>query len=127
MKSASYIVSLVALGASAFAEAGTLHCAPYGSGGYCEYNGRVREAYVNKFDQVIVYFDESFDVSVPSQAGFTVSNASAAMLTISDNPDFAKMFYASVLSAQARGATVRIQMMSVIHGYLMADRIWVVE
>ena len=120
---------IAVLGAIAAGEsvAGSLTCAPYGGGAYCQYDGKGAEAYVNAYDLIHVYFDQSFDISVPAQVGFNVSSASVAVVPISANPDFAKMFYSTVLSAQARSAAVRIQMTSTSGGYLRADRIWVIE
>lgn len=105
--------------------AGSLTCAPHSGGAYCQYDGKVSE--VNTYDVIHVYFDQSFDVSIPAQVGFSVSSASVAVVPISENADFSRMFYASLLSAQARGASVRIQMQSMSGQYLKADRIWVTE
>ncbi len=107
--------------------AGSLTCAPYGGSAYCQYDGKVSEAYVNTYGDIHLYFDQSFDVGIPAQVGFSVSSAAVAVVPISENPDFAKMFYATLLSAQARGASVRIQMTSTSGAYLRADRIWVAE
>jgi len=46
---------------------------------------------------------------------------------MADNPDYAKSLYASMLSAQARGATVSVQLWGVSAGYMKMDRIWVYE
>jgi hypothetical protein len=110
------------------ARAGAPNCYVYGSGGYCEYYGRVSQAYINASEQIILYFDAPVD---PAQAaavglsGVTVSNA--AIHYMAGNKDVGKALFAAMLAAQARGAQVRIQMHSVQGGYLVFDRIWVQE
>ena len=51
----------------------------------------------------------------------------AAIYNMQTNPDFGKSLFAAMLAAQARGAMVSVQMMSVSNGYLVMDRIWVKE
>lgn len=94
----------------------------------CQYTGKVRQAYINSGGMILLYFDTALDLSAPSSVGLDgVTNASAAAVFKNDTPDFAKSFYASVLSAQARDATISIQMKSSKYGYLVADRIWIVQ
>jgi hypothetical protein len=103
-------------------------CYVYGSGGYCQYNGKVREAYINAYDQVILYFDMPVDPAHAASVGLTgVTIPGAAMYTMTGNKDFGKALFAAMLAAQARGAEVSIQMHSVSGGYLVMDRIWVKE
>jgi hypothetical protein len=109
----------------ALALAGSLNCGMSGTLRYCQYDGRVSRAYVNAYDQIIVYFDTDFGVSVPAQVGFSVSAANAATVSTVAKPDFAKMLYASVLAAQAQDKTITLQMYEVANGLLVADRIWV--
>jgi hypothetical protein len=46
---------------------------------------------------------------------------------MSDNPDYAKAMYATLLAAQARGATIEIQMWGALAGYMKLDRVWINE
>jgi hypothetical protein len=110
------------------ASAGAPHCHPWGSSGYCQYDGRVVQAYVNAYHEVILYFDtplNAADATNVGLAGVTVTNA--AIYNTTSNPDFGKSLLAAMLSAQARGARVSVQMSSVLNGYLVVDRIWVME
>lgn len=116
------------LGQVSSARADAPNCYPYGATGYCEYHGTVSQAYVNAYNQIIFYFDTPFDPSSAAAVGLTgVSSNNAAIYNTTTNPDFGKALLASMLSAQARGARVRVQMMSVWSGYLVIDRIWVSE
>src|SRR5262249_32356713 len=77
---------------------------------------------------VILYFDTSFNTSIATSVGLTgVSINNAAMYNMQSNPDFGKSLFAALLAAQARGATISVQMSSVLDGYLVMDRIWVNE
>jgi len=93
-------------------------------GGYCNYEGKVQKVYINSGGLILIYFNKAIDVSVASEAGFTITNGSAAAFTVTKNPDFAKMFYSTALAAQASGRNVTIQMTGVNSGYLEFDRIW---
>lgn len=118
------VFSLVAAPASA----GAPQCYPWQNTGYCQYNGKVREAYVNAYDQVILYFDADVNPANAAAVGLTgVTVTSAAMFSMSTNKDFGKMLFAALLSAQARGAEISVQMLTVNGGYLVIDRIWVKE
>jgi hypothetical protein len=104
-------------------------CYVYGSGGYCQYNGKVREAYINSSEQIILYFDAPVDAAQAASvglAGVTVTGA-AIYNMVGGSKDFGKSLFAAMLAAQARGAEVSIQMHSVSGGYLVMDRIWVKE
>jgi hypothetical protein len=117
---------VVAMLPSNNAQASAPTCHSYSGSGYCEYNGVVQQAYVNSSGFIIVYFDTAFDLSAASSAGIpgvTVSNACG--FQVSDNAEYAKMLYATALSAQARGATVSIQLWGTTQGYLKCDRIWI--
>lgn len=110
------------------AAAAAPHCHPYQSTGYCQYDGKVARAYINAYKQIILYFDTPFDPSSAAAVGLTgVSIDNAAVYNISTDADFGKSLFAAMLSAQARGATISVQMMSVSAGYLVIDRIWVDE
>jgi hypothetical protein len=124
------IIGVIALGATQApdAYASAPQCYPYGSTGYCQYDGRVTKVYVNAYNQVILYFDAPVNSANAAAVGMTgVTVESAAIYNINSNLEFAKMLLASLLAAQARGATVTVQMMSVSGGYLEMDRIWVNE
>jgi hypothetical protein len=104
------------------------YCGMAGTQGYCQYQGKVSQAYVNAYQEILLYFDAPVPASEVAVAGFTgVSNFGAARFHMAGNPDFGKMLYASLLAAQARGATVTVQMYSSGGGYLQIDRIWVSE
>ncbi|MEO8016533.1 MAG: hypothetical protein ABI769_01860 [Pseudomonadota bacterium] len=104
------------------------HCHPYGASGYCQYDGKVSRVYINAYQQVILYFDSTFntaDATAVGIAGVSINNA--AVFNTATNPEFAKALFAAMLTAQARGATVSVQMSSSSSGYLLMDRIWVNE
>jgi hypothetical protein len=109
------------------AMAGTLNCGVIGSQPYCQYHGRVSRAYVNAYDQILLYFDADFGTAVPGQAGLSVTSGAAAMVSMTVKPEFARMFYASILAAQGQGKTITVQMYAVANGYLQVDRVWVNE
>jgi hypothetical protein len=110
------------------ATAGAPNCYPYNSTGYCQYDGRVREAYINAYNQVILYFDTPVNPAHAASVGLGgVTVDSAAIFNMQSNPDFGKSLFAAMLAAQARGAIVSVQMSSVSGGYLVMDRIWVKE
>lgn len=91
---------------------------------YCQYVGPVSQAYVNANKDVLLFFDVPFgsaaEMTIPG-----VSNLSACVVVGAGNLDFAKMFYASALAAQAGGKTVTVQMWGSAIGYAACDRIWV--
>jgi hypothetical protein len=126
LSSLAFAAVLSAVHSSAFAA--PTHCHPYGSSGYCQYDGKVRQAYINAYQQVILYFDSTFNTADAAAVGISgVSVNSAAVYNMGTNPDFGKALFAAMLSAQARGATVSVQMSSSSGGYLLIDRIWVSE
>ena len=103
-------------------------CYPYGGAGYCQYTGKVVKAYVNAYDQILLYFDAPVDLNHAVSVGLTGASVSvAAIYNMAANKDFGKMLYATLLAAQSRGANVEVQMHSVSGGYLAIDRIWIVE
>lgn len=125
---AAAIVAVFAVVQFSPATAAAPNCHPYNGYGYCQYDGRVREAYINAYNQIILYFDTPAslaNVAAVGLAGVTVDNA--AIYNMQTNPDFGKALFAALLAAQARGATVSVQMHSVSGGYLVMDRIWVKE
>jgi hypothetical protein len=110
------------------AAADSFGCYPYSGSWYCQYTGRVQRAYVNSNKEVILYFENAISPSAPANVGASgVTVYAGAMYPGNEDPDFAKMLYASLLAAQARGVAVSIQMHAVHAGYLKMDRIWVEE
>ena len=99
-------------------------CHSHSSGNYCQYTGLVKRIYVNSGNLILIYFDAPVDVATANGYGMGISNGSAAAFSVSDNPEFAKLFYSTALSAQASGRAVSIQMRSNQSGYLKFDRIW---
>jgi hypothetical protein len=110
------------------ANADAPHCHAYANGGYCQYDGRVREAYINAYNEVILYFDTPFDAAHAASVGLSgITVTGAAKFNMASNKDFGKSLFAALLAAQARGANVSVQMHSVAGGWLVIDRIWVKE
>lgn len=97
------------------------------SGGYCSYSGFVSRIYVNKFNDILVYFDTPMESGAADTAGYTVNNHNAAILNIDENPEFAKLFYSTALAAQSTKRKISIQMRGVRSGYLKIDRVWLGE
>jgi hypothetical protein len=88
----------------------------------------VSQAYINSANQIILYFDTSMSPTAPSSVGIAgVSVYDAAIYNMSENVEFGKALYATLLSAQARGATVSVQMWGTYAGYMKMDRIMVYE
>ncbi len=122
------ILSVVCITAAPFAEAGTHTCAVSSAGPYCQFTGKVARAYVNESNTILLYFDTPLDLNQPADVGIEgVTIAGAAAYPQTDNPEFGKMLYASMLAAQARGATIVVQMRGRYGGYLRMDRIWVYQ
>jgi hypothetical protein len=120
--------ALVSMLGSSAANAGAPQCYPYGSSGYCQYQGKVAQAYINAYSEILLYFDTAANPADVAAVGLTgVTNYHAARYHTVANPDFGKALYASLLAAQARGALVTVQMHSTGGGYLQIDRIWVSE
>ena len=121
-------LALFALCAASSALAAPPQCYTYYGSGYCQYTGRVSRVYVNSSNQIILYFDAAMSPTAPSSVGISgVSVFDSGIYNITDNPDYAKMLYASLLAAQARGAIVDIQLWGTSVGYMKLDRIWVNE
>jgi hypothetical protein len=94
------------------------------SGGYCQYTGKVKQIYVNAGNTILMYFDTPINLEQAASAGFTnVTQRTAGAIYISKSPEFAKMFYATALAAQASGRNVTVQLRG-NGGYLEIDRIW---
>lgn len=120
------MVLMVSLLASFTALASTPVC--YSShNGYCHYEGKVSRIYVNSGNLILLYFDTTMDPDEGSTASMSLTKGAAAAVKISDNPEFAKLFYSTALAAQASQRNVEIQMRGTISGYMKIDRIWLAE
>lgn len=114
----------ISYGNGAFADAPTCHT--YSSGPYCSYHGIVKNAYVNDSSWILLYFDTPLDLNAVASVGLTgVTSPGACIYKFTDNVEFARAFYASILSAQARGSRVSVQMRGSSESYIKCDRIWV--
>lgn len=113
---------LMALSANTFAA--PPKCYSNHGGGYCQYTGKVSRIYINRWNMILLYFDTPIAASEPAKAGFTIKKRSAAAFNVKENPEFAKLFYSTALTAQASGRNVTIQMRGSQSGYLKFDRIW---
>lgn len=108
------------------ASAGAPTCSANNGNPYCQYSGKVKKAYVNSLDEILLYFDTPLDLSLPAAVGITgISWSFAAAVRVSADESFAKFFYSTILTAQARGATVTVQMRGSVNNYLAIDRIWI--
>lgn len=107
--------------------AGTPTCHEHSGGNFCQYTGTVSRLYVNDSNMILMYFDSAVDVSVPQSVGIDATTGVATALSVTDKPEFAKMFYSTVLAAQASKREVSIQMRGTQSGYLKVDRIWLAE
>lgn len=119
----TFIVVALLLALSTEAMAAAPKC--YSShGGYCQYSGKVKKIYINRSNIILLYFDTPIAASEPAKASFRITNRSATAYKLDDNPEFAKLFYATALTAQASNRNVVIQMRGNQSGYLKFDRIW---
>ena len=122
------IAGLLAFSFAESSEAGAPTCHAHSTGPYCRYEGHVSSVYINDGNIILLYFDTAMESSAPASVGISgVSQYSAAAYRLDDNPEYAKLLYASMLTAQARKATITVQMRNTLHGYLVIDRIWVSE
>lgn len=109
-----------------FANAGAPTCNT-ASGGYCSYLGEVKSIYVNKSNHILIYFDTVAASGFADSVASGVTQQSAAILPIDEKPEFAKLFYATALAAQASGRNISIQMRDSLGGYMKIDRIWLAK
>jgi hypothetical protein len=93
-------------------------------GGYCGYKGKVKRVYVNTANEILMYFEQPIALADAEVAGYTISKGAAGVYKITDNPDFAKMLYSTLLAATSQDRVVSVQMRGVTNGYLTIDRIW---
>jgi len=96
-------------------------------GGYCQYTGKVSKIYINSGNLILIYFETAMPVENALEAGITITNGHAGAYRVSDNPDFAKLFYSTALAAQASKRNVILQLRGSESGYLRFDRIWLNE
>ena len=99
-------------------------CHTHSSGNYCSYTGFVKQIYVNTGGVVLLYFDSPVDVGVANSFGMNITNGRATAYGLSDNPEFAKLFYSTALAAQATNRQVTLLMRGNFGAYLKFDRIW---
>lgn len=92
-----------------------------------QYTGKVKQLYVNSGNLILLYFDESISIAEAADCGFTITNGTAASYGITENPQFAGMFYSTALAAQVSQKQITIQMYGVKSGYMKFDRIWLLE
>jgi len=97
-------------------------------GGYCSYTGKVKIAYINSGNVVLIYFDTRFDPNEATKANLSISGGglSAAAFPINDaNKLFGQSLYATALAALNADKRIGIQMRGNYGGYLKVDRIWI--
>ena len=123
MKTLSFLCLLL-MSTTAFPAMPTCSAA---SGGYCQYTGKVSKIYINSGNRILIYFDMPMPIENANLASFTISNGSAGILSVTDTPDFGKLFYSTALAAQSSNRSITIQMRGTLSGYLKIDRIWLAE
>ncbi len=109
-----------------FAAAPTCQLTSSGSP-YCQYNGKVNKIYINNNNLILLYFDTNLNLENAESVGYVPTNLTATAFYVSENPEFAKLFYSTALTAQASNRSVTIQMRGTTSGYLKFDRIWLAE
>jgi hypothetical protein len=109
--------------------AGSSFCEVVGGGYYCQYQGRVAQSYVNNFDQILLYFDppmlpaDAAKIGATQVVGCIVSTAGTVQ-----NERFGKLFYATILAAQAARRDVVVQMRApAFETWPRCDRVWMVN
>lgn len=120
-------LSLLLLMASVASYAGAPTCAVSSATNYCQYTGLVNQAYVNASNQVILYFDTFMTPAQASTLGATEVHACSVDLGTTQGAQFGKMFYATLLTAQAMRRSVTVMMVGAIFGYPRCDRIWLAQ
>lgn len=122
------VVLVFGLAMPAPATAGAPTCHTHQSGPYCKYSGKVKTAYINESNVILLYFDTQLDLALPANVGISgITSTAAAAYPLAGNPDFGRMLYSTLLAAQSRGATIVVQMRNRFGGYLRIDRIWIHE
>lgn len=124
----SALVAILPWLTPSLAIAGEPTCHTHSNGPYCQYTGKVSQAYIKSSGWIVLYFDSPLPSGAPAAVGISgITNTWGALYLMSEGEDFGKMLYSSLLSAQARDADVKIQMRGEHNGYLKIDRIWVYE
>lgn len=121
-------LAVIASISSGAASAGAPACYPYNGQGYCQYTGKASRVYINSGGEILLYFDTAMPAGAPSSVGITgVTSFAATIFPMVQAPDYAKAMYATLLAAQARGATIEVQMWGTHGGYMKLDRVWILE
>ena len=126
MKKTLFIVLLLCV-FSTYTYADAPNCLENGDDDYCGYTGKVQSIYVNSGNLVLMYFDTPMDPENAKLAGMQITVPNAGAVSIDQNPEFAKLFYSTALSAQATKRNVSVQMRGQIGGFPKIDRIWLAE
>jgi hypothetical protein len=118
------VIAGALFGTSGMVHAGKPGCGTSGGENYCYYTGKVLNSYVNAGNVILMYFDTQFgstsEINIPN-----VQTLGACAVSMTGTPAFSKLFYASILTAQAGGRNVSVQMRGTINGTLVCDRVWV--
>lgn len=127
MKTIILITSIVITSISFNLQADQPVCHDNNGSPYCQYIGFVKQIYINAGGTILIYFDTPLNISDATSVGYNVSNNNATAYLVSDNPDFAKLFYSTALTAQVSKRKISMLMHGVHSGYLKFDRIWLAE
>lgn len=100
-------------------------CGGSGAGAYCQYTGKVARAYSNDTNAILLYFEETVDISLAANVGITgVSNNQAGVYYTTNNATFAEYLYSTMVTALAADKTVQVQFKVSQSGYLRINKIW---
>jgi hypothetical protein len=121
------VLTLALLMAGVASYAGAPTCAVSGTTNYCQYTGLVNQAYVNASNQVILYFDTFMTAAQAATLSATEVHACSVDLGTTQSAQFGKMFYATLLTAQATRRSVTVMMVGAVFGYPRCDRIWLAQ
>ncbi len=129
MRNFLFIISF--LGASIFGASSvfaqqSFFCSP-SYGGYCQYTGKISQLYVNDSNFIIMYFENSVDPAIISDAGIPASRYNAGGYLITDNPIYAEYLYSTLITAQASKRPVTIQFFGTKSGYLKLSKVWLAD
>lgn len=103
----------------------TFACGMSGSTGYCAYTGKLSRVYINEDNLLLIYFEQTVDISLPATVGITgATNGTATKYSLNANAKFADYLYSTALTALAADKTVAMQFRQAA-GYLVVDRIWI--
>jgi hypothetical protein len=103
--------------------------APVCTATYCYYTGQVNQAYVNEYNQVILYYDTMLTPAQSTAMNTTHPDGCVVDLSTAAGAQFGEMFYATLLSAQAtrRAVTVFIFPAASTGLFPRCDRIWLAQ